>query len=85
MPLAELERLWDANGIQNFPWLHCRSIADVERLISVAEAEGSPAIGLNIENVAGDNLSLQEVAGVVLDFWVNAFQKPVHMATLPWV
>jgi hypothetical protein len=76
---------WAAAGIQDFPWLHCRSIADIERLISVAESEGSPAIGLNIEDVVGDGLSLREVGGVVLDFWVNAYNKPVHMATLPWV
>lgn len=43
--------LWKANGIYDFPWMHCRSIADVEHLISVGESEVSPAIGLNIENV----------------------------------
>lgn len=77
--------LWDGAGIQNFPWLHCRSITDVERLVSVGESEGSPAIGPNIENVVADKLSLQEVGGYLLDFWVNPYEKPVHLATLAWV
>ena len=77
--------LWQANGIQDFPWMHVRSMPDLQRLISVAEGKNSPAIGLNIEDVVGDKLSLQEVSGYVLDFWVNRYQKPVHMATLPWV
>lgn len=76
---------WDAAGIQNFPWLHCRSMADLQRLISVGEAKNSPAIGANIEDVVGDKLSLQEVGGYLLDFWVNRYEKPVHMATLDWV
>ena len=77
--------LWAANGIQDFPWMHVRSMSDLQRLISVAEGKNSPAIGLNIEDVNGDKLSLQEVGGYVLDFWVNRYEKPVHMPTLAWV
>lgn len=76
---------WSANGIQSFPWLHCHSMQDIERLITVAENNSSPAIGLNIEDVVGDKLSLKEVSGLVLDFWVNKYEKLVHMATEPWV
>jgi hypothetical protein len=65
--------------------MHCRSIADIEWLISIAESWKSDLIGCNIEDVVSDKLSLQEVGGVLLDFWVNKYSKPVHMATLPWV
>jgi hypothetical protein len=60
-------------------------MSDLQRLVSVAEGKNSPAIGLNIEDVNGDKLSLQEVGGYVLDFWVNRYEKPVHMPTLAWV
>jgi len=76
---------WDAAGIQNFPWMHVRSMADLQRLVLVGEAKNSPAIGCNIEDIVGDKLSLQEVSGYLLDFWVNRYQKTVHMPTLDWV
>lgn len=87
---ARALNLWHQAGIAHFPWKHCRSIADVEELIGVAErfllqGNGAPVIGLNIEDVNGDELSLQEVANVVLDFWVNPHGGQVHMATLAWV
>lgn len=73
-------------GMPYGPWMHCRSVADVEWLIGVAESWGDCAfIGCNVEDVFNDKLSLQELGGVLLDFWVNKYSKPVHMATLPWV
>jgi hypothetical protein len=72
-------------GIPAGPWMHCHSIADIKFLISVGEQWNAPFIGCNIEDVVTDKLSLQEVGGYLLDFWVNKYQKPVHMPTLPWV
>lgn len=77
--------LWAGAGIQDFPWMHVRSMADLQRLLSVGEAKNSPALGVNIEDVVDDGLKLQEVGGFLLDFWVNRYEKPVHMATLDWV
>lgn len=77
--------LWHNAGIQDFPWMHVRSMSDLQRLLQVGEAKNSPALGVNIEDVVDDKLSLQEVGGFLLDFWVNRYEKPVHMATLPWV
>jgi hypothetical protein len=73
--------LWDGSGITNFPWLHCRSLTDVKRLIAVAKQYGSPAIGLNVEDVVADGINLQQLATLVLGEWGG----PTHMATLPWV
>ena len=73
-------QLWDGAGLASFPWLHCRSLEHVERLIDVGIIEGSPAIGLNIEDVVADNLNLATVADRL-----KRWPGPVHMATLPWV
>ena len=73
--------LWNAAGIMDFPWMHVRKMEDAQRLIQVAQGKGSPAIGLNIEDVVGDRLPLSLVSRFVLDNW----KGPVHMATLPWV
>lgn len=76
--------IWEGAGIATFPWLHCRSLADVEFLIQVAEQKNSPAIGLNLEDVAkdftGKGVSLDDVAQTVA-----RWQGPIHLATLPWV
>lgn len=72
--------LWNGAGILNFPWLHCRNLADVDRLILTARNYGSQAIGLNIEDVNGDKLDLQVVGQKI-----QAWGLPVHMATLDWV
>lgn len=78
--------LYRAAGIPIGPWMHCRSLADIDFLIFVgATWPDAKFIGCNIEDVVGDKLSLQQVGGVLLDFWVNKYQKPVHMPTLPWV
>lgn len=73
--------LWNAVGIQNFPWMHVRSMADLQRLIQVGQGKNSPAIGCNIEDVVGDKLDLEQVGNVLKTQW----GKPVHMATLCWV
>lgn len=73
-------RHWAAAGLAHFPWLHCRSYEDVTRLVAVAENYGSPAIGLNLEDVVGDRLELGKVAELLRGWWGE-----VHMATLPWV
>lgn len=72
-------------GIPVGPWKHCHSIADVKWLISIGEQWDSPFIGVNVEDVVADKLSLEELGKVLLDLWVNKYQKPVHMPTLPWV
>lgn len=76
--------LWDASEIQNFPWLHCRSMADIERLIQVGQQYSSPAIGCNLEDVNTDftskGISLLDVAQKL-----SQWQGPIHMATLCWV
>jgi len=77
--------LYRAASFPFFPWRYCHSIAEVENLISTAVLWKSPAIGLNLENVAGEKLDLREVRDVVLDFWVQPHGGQVHMATLPWV
>ncbi len=78
-------KLYRDAGIPHGPWLHCHSVADAEWLISIGEAWNADLIGPNIEDVVSDGLSLQEVGGVLRDFWVDKYEKPAHMATLPWV
>ena len=76
---------YKAAGIPVGPWMHCRSMEDVEFLISVGESwPEAQFIGCNVEDVVSDKLSLQEVGGYLLDFWVQKYEKPVHMPTLPW-
>lgn len=65
--------------------MHCRSIEDVQFLIHMGVQWQADFIGCNVEDVVDDKLSLQEVGGYLLDFWVNPYGKPVHMPTLPWV
>jgi hypothetical protein len=67
------------------PWMHCHSISDVEFLIDVGVQWQADFIGCYLEDVSGENISLQEVGGYLLDFWVHPYEKPVHMPTLPWV
>jgi len=66
--------------IKTFPWLHCRTLNDVDFLVSVGTEWGSPAIGLNIEDVVGDELELSEVAK-----HVRSWTGQILMPTLPWV
>ena len=47
-------------GVKTFPWLHCRTLSDVDFLVSVGTEWRSPVIGLNIEDVVGDELELSE-------------------------
>jgi len=77
--------MWHAAGIADFPWMHVRSMADLQRLLSVGEAENSPALGVNIEDVVGDKLSLKEIGGFLQDFWVNRYNKAVHVPSLCWL
>jgi hypothetical protein len=76
--------LYAEAGIKAFPWLHCRELDDVDSLVSVARKWGSPAIGLNIEDVENDfrqkGVTLADVAQRV-----SEWQGQIHMATLPWV
>ena len=77
--------LYRQHGIPHGPWKHCRSMVDLTFLIGVGENWKGDLIGANVEDVVDDGLSLQEVGGYLLDFWVNKYGKPAHMATLPWV
>lgn len=74
-----------AAGMPVGPWMHCHSIEDIEFLIGMGEDWNAPFIGCNLEDVIGEKLSLQEAGGVLLDFWVNKYEKPVHMPSLPWL
>jgi hypothetical protein len=67
------------------PWMHVRSMDDLTFLLGVAVDWQADIIGPNVEDVVDDKLSLQEIGGYLLDFWVNPYGKPVHMATLPWL
>jgi Peptidase family M23/Putative peptidoglycan binding domain len=74
-------------GIPCGPWMHVRSMADLEFLIQTGLAWTDAAfVGCNVENIVGDGLSLKEIGGYLLDFWVGPTNgKPVHMPTLAWV
>lgn len=70
-----------------FPWLHCRNLEDIEWLISIGHrwraqsSQTAHAIGLNIEDVFRDGISLADVAEILSDEWAGE----VHVPTLPWV
>ncbi len=72
-------------GVPIGPWQHCRSMADVIHVIDIGVQWQADFIGINVEDVVKDGISLQELGGYLLDFWVNPYGKPVHMPTLPWV
>ncbi len=73
--------LWRGAGILDFPWMHVRSMNDLQRLVQVGQGKNSPALGVNIEDVVGDKLSLKDVGSYLTANW----GKPVHMPTLDWV
>jgi hypothetical protein len=77
--------LYRATSLPHGPWLHVRSLADLDFLIRVGVEWQADVIGCNIEDVVEDGLSLREVGRRLLGGWVQPFGKPVHMATLPWV
>lgn len=84
--------VWDAQrdlyrkaGIACGPWMHVRSMADLDFLVQTAHSWDAELVGPNIEDVVKDKLSLMEVGAYLQKFWVQPTGKPVHMATLPWV
>lgn len=82
----DLQRqIYRQHGMPHGPWMHVRSMTDLSFLLGVAVDWQADLIGVNVEDVVDDKLSLQAVGGYLLDFWVNPYGKPVHMATLPWV
>jgi hypothetical protein len=77
----DLQRsLYSNADLETLPWLHCHSLEDVGFLVAVGEDWGSPAIGLNIEDVFTDKLDLAHVAERI-----ESWQGEVLMPTLPWV
>jgi Putative peptidoglycan binding domain len=86
-------RVWDyqrslyrAHSIPHGPWMHVRSMKDLTFLIETALAWKSDLIGPNIEDVVSDRLSLKEIAGYLIDFWLGPTNGlPVHVPTLPWM
>jgi hypothetical protein len=78
-------KLYRQAGIPHGPWMHVRTMDDLTYLLGVAVDWQADLIGPNVEDVVDDHLSLQEIGGYLLDFWVNPYGKPVHMPTLPWV
>ncbi len=73
-------RLYRDAQIPHGPWLHCRSMEDVNFVLTIARAWSSELVGVNLEDVVSDNLSLEAVGRVL-----SAVSVPVHIATLPWV
>lgn len=67
------------------PWVHIRNMADLDYLVQTAEGWNSDFIGPNVEDVVTDRLSLQEVGQYLRSAWVDKYDKPCHMATLPWL
>lgn len=74
-------------GIPTFPWLHCRTLKDIDALVASGHGwfgSTAPAIGLNLEDVQRDftekGISLGDVAQRV-----SGWTGPIHIATLPWI
>lgn len=67
-------------GVTALPWLHVRSMSTLESLISKANAWGAGAIGLNIEDVVNDGLSVPAIATRVKQWGGRAL-----VITLPWL
>jgi hypothetical protein len=79
---AHQRALYASGGIPVAPWLHCRSFADVRYVVAIAKAWDSQFVGVNLEDVNTDGISLAQVASYLKG---PDWGKPVHMATLPWV
>ena len=71
-------------GIEVFPWLHCRSTADIDFLMETGRQWESQAIGFNIEDVEHD-FRLKGITLADLAKKLEAWTKEIHMPTLPWV
>lgn len=74
-------QLYRQHGVPHGPWLHVRSMADLEFLVKTGFEWSSALVGCNVEDVVGDKLDLKAVGEYLLRVW----RQPVHMATLPWV
>jgi len=79
---AHQRSLYASGGIPVAPWLHCRSFADVQYVVAIAKSWESEFVGVNLEDVNTDGISLAQVAAYLKG---SDWGKPVHMATLPWV
>lgn len=75
-----MRQLCAAAGVAAFPWLHCHTYPDIDRLIAKAQAWGAPAVGLNIEDVVTDGLAAGPVKQRLL-----AWGKDCLVITLPWL
>lgn len=67
-------------GVAAFPWLHVRSMGDLDRLLDFADRWGTRYAGVNIEDVVSDNLSVPAIAARLQRWGGNAL-----IITLPWV
>lgn len=81
---ARQRELYSNAGIEVFPWLHCRSTADIDFLMETGTQWRSLAIGFNVEDVEHDfrqkGITLADLAKRL-----EAWTKDIHMPTLPWV
>ena len=81
---ARQRELYRLAGIEVFPWLHCRSVPDIDFLMETGRQWNSLAIGFNIEDVENDfrrkGITLADLAKRL-----EAWTKEIHMPTLPWV
>ena len=77
---VRMRQLCAGAGVAAFPWLHCHSNADIDRLIAKAQSWNAPAIGLNIEDVVTDGLVAPSVASKV-----KGWGRDCLVITLPWL
>lgn len=67
-------------GVAAFPWLHVRSMGDLDRLLDFADRWGTRYAGVNIEDVVSDNLSVPAIAATLQRWGGDAL-----IITLPWI
>ena len=72
--------LMDSVSVVAMPWLHVRSMADLDRLLATADRWGTRYAGVNIEDVVSDNLSVPAIGARLEEWGGNAL-----IITLPWV
>lgn len=67
-------------NVTAFPWIHVRSMALLEALITKANAWEVPVVGVNVEDVVSDELSVAAIANRLKQWGGQAI-----IVTLPWL
>ncbi len=73
-------KLYKDAGVPHGPWMHCHSMEDIEFVLGIAKLWGSDLVGVNIEDVVSDNLSLEAVGRLL-----KPVEIPIHLPTMGWV